>query len=396
MQPQLAARMQGLTGSAIREIFKLLGDPTIISFAGGMPSASSFPTQELAAISQDLLSTQGAAILQYGVTEGWPALRESIVSVVKERGLDTDPSHVLTLTGSSQGIELFTKTLINPGDVILCESPTFLGALQTFASYQAQVIGIPMDEDGMDVAALEEAIVQHHPKFIYTIPTFQNPTGVTLCLDRRQKMAALARQYDVPVLEDDPYGSLRYEGAALPSIASFDSTGHVMHLISFSKTISPGLRVGAAIGDPSLLRPMTVAKQGMDTHTNNMAQAMVDAYIRSGRYDQHVQEILPAYRRQLSTMLDGFARFPKGCTHTTPQGGLFIWCTLPPEVDALPLLHQALERKVAYIPGTHFYPDGGHENTLRLNFSASEPSVIEHGMRTLGEVLQQSLGSKEQ
>lgn len=391
MQNHLATRMDGLNGSAIREIFKLLSDPSIISFAGGNPSVKSFPTEEMAALSAQLLRDKGDVLLQYGTTEGYAPLRESLLEVLAERNIQTTPDHIITLTGSSQGIELFTKVLINPGDVILCESPTFLGALQTFATYQAKVIGIPMDENGMDVDVLEQQIRACHPKFIYTIPTYQNPTGTKMSLERRQKIAALAEQYDVLVLEDDPYGSLRYEGDALPSIKSFDTTGHVVHLISFSKTVSPGLRVGAAIGDASLLRPMTVAKQGMDTHTNNLAQAMVDAYIRSGRYFEHVQEILPGYREQLRTMLEGFSHFPESCTHTVPQGGLFVWAELPEGVDTLPLLQTAVAHKVAYIPGTHFYPDGGHANTLRLNFSASEPDRIAQGMKILGDLLKQTL-----
>lgn len=392
MQTHLANRMDGLNGSAIREIFKLLGDPSIISFAGGNPSVKSFPTEELADLSAQLLRDQGGVLLQYGATEGYAPLRESILSVVKERGIDATTDQVITLTGSSQGIELFTKVMINPGDVILCESPTFLGALQTFATYQAKVVGVPMDENGMDIVQLEKDIQTYHPKFIYTIPTFQNPSGVNLSLERRQKMAELADKYDVCILEDDPYGSLRYDGQALPSIKSFDKTGHVMHLISFSKTISPGLRVGAAVGDASLLRPMTVAKQGMDTHTNNLAQAMVDAYIRSGRYFEHIREIVPAYRTQLKTMLDGFVHFPANCTHTVPQGGLFIWAELPEGIDTLPLLEKAVARKVAYIPGTHFFADGGHANTLRLNFSASEPDRIAEGMKILGALLNETLG----
>lgn len=392
MQTHLANRMDGLTGSAIREIFKLLSDPSIISFAGGNPSVKSFPTEELADLSAQLLRDKGGVLLQYGTTEGYAPLRESLLSVIKERGIDAATDQVITLTGSSQGIELFTKVLIDPGDVILCESPTFLGALQTFASYQAKVIGVPMDSQGMDIVQLEKDIQAYHPKFIYTIPTFQNPTGVNLSLERRRKMAELADKYDVYILEDDPYGSLRYQGRALPSIKSFDKSGRVMHLISFSKTVSPGLRVGAAIGDPSLLRPMTVAKQGMDTHTNNLAQAMVDAYIRSGRYFEHIQEIIPAYRAQLETMLAGFEHFPASCTHTAPEGGLFIWVELPCGIDTLPLLEKAVARKVAYIPGTHFFADGGHANTLRLNFSASEPARIAEGMKILGSLLNETLG----
>lgn len=394
MSYSFAARTEGISGSAIREILKLMVDPAIISFAGGNPSAESFPTEELAQLSASLLQSEGPRILQYGTTEGWAPLRESICKVVEPRGMHITADEVLILTGSSQGIELFTKISINPGDVVLCETPTFLGALQTFATYQAKVVGIPMEEDGMDMDALEQAIAQYHPKFIYTIPNFQNPMGITMSLAKRQRLVQLAAQTDTMVLEDDPYGSLRYAGEALPSIYSLDPTGHVVHLLSFSKTVSPGLRVGAAIGRPELLRQMTVNKQGMDTHTSNLSQALIDAYIRNDRYFSHIAEIIPAYREKLHTMLDGFVYFPQGTMHTTPQGGLFVWCELPDALSATECMQTAVDHKVAYVPGTHFYPEGGHDNTLRLNFSMCSVEQIQSGMQALGRVFTQALESK--
>ena len=391
MQYEYAKRMGGLSGSAIREILKMTADPSVISFAGGMPSASSFPTEELAQISSELLLSQGTQILQYGTTEGWGPLRESMREVMAPRGIDCKPENVLILTGSSQGIELFTKVMIDPGDVILCEAPTFLGALQTFHSYEAKVIGIPMDADGVNIDALEAAMKAHKPKFFYTIPTFQNPSGCTMSLEKRQRVALLAETYDTLILEDDPYGSLRYTGHALPSIASFDKSGRVMHLVSFSKTISPGLRVGAAVGNPDMLRRMTINKQGADTHTSNLSQAVVDAYIRRGRFFPHIDEVLGGYREQLNTMLNCFSEFPAGTTYTRPEGGLFIWCELPGGIDAEKLMQEAVARKVAYVPGTFFYPDLGHTNTLRLNFSASDPARIAQGMHILAELIQDKL-----
>lgn len=391
MQYEYAKRMGGLSGSAIREILKMTADPSVISFAGGMPSASSFPTEELAQISSELLLSQGTQILQYGTTEGWGPLRESMAEVMAPRGIACKPENVLILTGSSQGIELFTKVMIDPGDVILCEAPTFLGALQTFHSYEARVIGIPMDEDGVNIQALEEAMKAYSPKFFYTIPTFQNPSGCTMSLHKRKRVAQLAEAYNTLILEDDPYGSLRYCGEALPSIASFDENGRVMHLVSFSKTISPGLRVGAAVGNPDMLRRMTINKQGADTHTSNLSQAVVDAYIRKGRFFPHIDEVLGSYREQLNTMLDCFSEFPAGTTYTRPEGGLFIWCELPGGINAQALMQEAVARKVAYVPGTFFYPDLGHENTLRLNFSASDPVRIAQGMHILAELIQDKL-----
>ena len=388
MEYRFAERMEKLTGSAIREIFKLLGQPGIISFAGGMPSQKSFPVEEIAQISQELIESNGVAILQYGNTEGWDPLRESVRQIIQGRGIEAKMENILTLTGSSQGIELFTKLMINPGDTILCEAPSFLGALQTFASYQANVVGVQMDEDGMILEDLEEKIKLHTPKFLYTIPTFQNPMGVSLSNARRQRVAELTARYGVMVLEDDPYCDLRYEGEAQPSIKSFDDADNVIHLLSFSKTISPGLRVGAAIGNPQVIRKMAIAKQGMDTHTSNLSQAIVDAYIRSGRYQEHIREILPDYRDQRDAMLGRIREFPSGVTYTQPKGGLFIWAELPEAVNATELLKQAVEHNVAYIPGEHFYAQPGHSNTMRLNFSACPCETIQRGMDILKGVIE--------
>jgi 2-aminoadipate transaminase len=262
-----------------------------------------------------------------------------------------------------------------------------LGALQTFKSYQANIVGIEMDDDGVNIEALEAAMAAHKPKFFYTIPTFQNPTGCTMGLEKRQKVYALAKHYGTLILEDDPYGSVRFYGEPLPAIASFDTDGRVMHLNSFSKTVSPGLRVGAAVGQADILRAMVINKQGVDTHTSNLSQAVVDAYIRGGHYFKHIQEMLPPYRAQLSAMLDGFAHFPEGTRHTKPEGGLFVWCELPEGFNTVELMPKAIERKVAFVPGTYFFPEGEHLNTLRLNFSACEPDLIEVGMKRLGSLL---------
>ncbi len=394
MHAKFATRMNSLSGSAIREILKMMGDPQIISFGGGMPSAKSFPTKTLADLSASLIKEQGTSILQYGTTEGWTPLRESMTEVMRPRGIKCTRENVLILTGSCQGIELFTKVMINPGDVILCESPTFLGALQIFKSYQAKVVGIEMDEDGVNIEALEKAMEAYDPKFFYTIPTFQNPTGCTMSMDKRRRVVELANRYDTLVLEDDPYGNLRYSGEAIQAVASLDTEGRVMHLNSFSKTVSPGLRVGAAIGNPEILRAMVVNKQGADTHTSNLSQAVVDAYIRGGYYFKHIEELLPPYRAQLNAMLDAFEYFPKGTHHTAPEGGLFVWCELPDTLNAKELTALAVERKVAYVPGTFFYPGGGHLRTMRLNFSACEPDRIQEGMKRLGALFLEQMENK--
>lgn len=391
MEYSYAQRMEGITGSAIRDIFRLLANPNIISFAGGNPLAASFPADELAKISANLLEKNGGGLLQYGATEGYLPLRESITQIIKDRGIDAQVENILPLSGSSQGIEIVTKLMINPGDCILCENPTFLGALQTFLTYQAKVIGVETDSCGMVMEDLEDKIKQYKPKFIYAIPTFQNPTGVTMTLDRRKRIVELAERYGVLILEDDPYRDLRFKGGSYPAVKSFDETGSVIHLLSFSKTVSPGLRVGAAVARPDILRKMVIIKQGMDVHSPNLNQAMIDVYIRSGRYNEHIKEILPQYAVQMETMLEMLKSFPEGVKYTKPDGGLFIWVELPEGFDAKELMQQAVKRNVAYVPGTFFYPEGGNAHTLRLNFSNSDPEKIKIGMKALGELLAENI-----
>ncbi|MGI6168796.1 MAG: PLP-dependent aminotransferase family protein [Christensenellales bacterium] len=385
MQRQFADRLDGITGSAIREIFKMLADPNIISFAGGNPDPSTFPKDALQEISDELLRTQGATVLQYGITEGWPALRESIARMVGRRGIRAQVENVLTLTGSSQGIDLLARIFLNPGDSVLVESPTFLGALQTFRTYQANLVPVEMDEEGILMDELERKMAQYSPKLLYIIPTFQNPSGRKLSLQRREKVARLAEKYGVVVVEDDPYGDLRYEGEALPAIKSFDGVGQVVHLLSFSKIISPGLRVGAAVGAPDILAKMVICKQGADTHTSNLSQAMVDAYIRRGGLEQHIEQVCVQYKEKRDVMLEKLDEL--GIVHTVPQGGLFIWCELERGKDAKEVLKDAVDRGVAFIPGTHFYAAGGYENTFRLNFSNATVEGIRRGMDLLAQCI---------
>lgn len=382
-----AERMSTVTGSAIRELLKLLANPDMISFAGGFPAPSTFPASEVARITSDLMQNQGPAVLQYGATEGWMPLRESAVELVKTKGVTAKVENILTLTGSSQGIELLTKVMINPGDAMLVEAPTFLGALQTFNTYQAKIVPLTMDDEGIIIEELEEKIKAHKPKLIYLIPTFQNPTGKTLPLERRKRVAELASKYQTLVIEDDPYGELRYRGEKLPAIKSFDKTGNVIMLNSFSKTVSPGLRVGMAVGEPEVLRKMVIAKQGMDTHTSNLSQAIIDRLLREGLYEPHVKENCEMYKAQMDVMLDAIAKdFPKGVKCTKPDGGLFIWAELPEQIRALDVLNKAIERNVAYIPGEHFFCDGQGKNTIRLNFSMCSPEKIKKGIGILGEI----------
>ena len=316
---RFAARVEGVSGSAIRELFKLTSRPGVISFGGGNPSPAALPDEIVADICRELVATNGKVLLQYGMTEGLPALRESLTGYLQsEFGVTTDAGCILPVTGSTQAFNLLLDAYTDPGDVILTENPTFLGATQAMHLHQLRVIPVDSDEQGLRVDALEEAIRRHRPRMLYTIPTFQNPTGVTMPLERRKRIAELAAQYDILVAEDDPYHSLRYTGESLPAIKAFDMDGHVALMGSFSKVISPGLRVGFLVCEPKLLRKCVICKQSDDLHTANLNQAVVDAYLRRDLLRPHVQEVCARYGAQLNCMLSaleemqGVQRFTRG------------------------------------------------------------------------------------
>ena len=383
---RFASRFDGVSGSAIREIFKLIAKPGMISFAGGNPAKSALPDDMCAQIAEEVLQRDGKAILQYGATEGYPPLLESLRTYVQDT-LGCPVDGILPTAGSTQGMDLLCKALIDPGDVILVEDPTFLGNMQCMRLYQARLVPVASDEGGIILEKLEEAIVTYHPKMLYVIPTFQNPTGRTLAADRRQPIAELAAKYGVVVAEDDPYRDLRYSGTPLPAIKSYDKDGWVVFLGSFSKTISPGLRVGYMAGDPRILRKCTVGKQSADVHTSNLSQAIVDQFMRQELLPGHIGRICAAYKEQLDAMLAELETFPEGTRYTRPEGGLFIWVELPAHINALDMLQSCVARGVAYVPGTHFFAGGGHHNTLRLNFSNATVADIHTGMTVIREVI---------
>lgn len=387
MEYLFAERFDGVEGSAIRAIFSLLGDPEIISFAGGNPSPKTFPADKLAGYAAKLIREQGDSVLQYGGTLGTADLLGQVQKLFEAEGLSPKKEELIILSGSSQGIDLLTKTFINPGDRIIVESPTFLGAIQTFKMYQADLIEAEMDEHGLVIADLEEKIAKYQPKFIYTIPTFQNPTGRTLPAERRKQIAELAEKYGVIILEDDPYAALRYAGEAQPSIKSFDKANRVVKLMSFSKTISPGLRVGAAYAPAEIIAKFNLGKQGQDVHTSNLTQGLVCEYIKEGAYFDGIAANCAYYAGKLDAMYAAAQKyFPKGTKLVRPEGGMFLWAELPEGIDATALFEEAVRRKVAYVPGTHFYAYGGHDNTLRLNYTMADEAQIEKGMQLLGEL----------
>ena len=391
-EEMFAEHMRPITGSAIREIFKLLARPGMISFAGGNPSNSALEPEVISALSVEVLEKYGTSLLQYGATDGFAPLRESAAEFLRTAQVNCTADNLLPVQGGSQAFDLLLKALINPGDVILCESPTFLGAIQAMREYNARLVAMPTDDEGVIVEEAERLIQKHHPKMMYVIPTFQNPTGITLSLERRKALAALAAKYGVVIAEDDPYRDLRYSGTELPSIQSFDEEGWVVYMSSFSKYVAPGMRLGAAVANPTLLRKMVIGKQSADVHSPLLIQAIIDAYLRKGLMPDHLKRICGDYKRQLDAMLDGFKHFPEGTKHTVPEGGLFVWAELPDGVDGLKVFNAAVEAGVAFVPGTYFYPDGGHENTMRLNFSMCEIPAIQAGMERLGGVIAKEMG----
>ena len=387
---RFASRFDQVSGSAIREIFKIIAQPGMISFAGGNPSLNALPDHIVSELSSFVLSKNGKQILQYGATEGYPPFLESLNDYVSSQ-LNCHIPAILPVTGSTQAMDLLCKALINPGDTVLVETPSFLGNLQCLKLYQANLIAVESDDNGLMMTDLEEKIRKYRPKMLYTIPTFQNPSGRTLSVERRKKVAELANEYGMVVAEDDPYRDLRYSGTPLPSIKSFDQGGWVMFLGSFSKIISPGLRVGYIAGDSAVIRKCTVGKQSSDVHTANLTQAIVDQFIRRNLLPDHIRDICSEYGKKMKLMLDLLAGFPEGTRYTKPEGGLFIWVELPAHINAVDMLNKAIDRKVAYVPGTHFCIGGGHENTLRLNFSASTEEQINIGMNILKETIQESM-----
>ncbi|MBQ2110842.1 MAG: PLP-dependent aminotransferase family protein [Clostridia bacterium] len=394
---QIAERMKGVSGSAIRELFKLLGDPAIISFGGGNPSKACFPKEEIRRITDDLLREKSDILLQYGATEGYMPLRRAYLDyILPSNGLHGELENVLALTGSMQGLDLLCKTVINPGDVVLVEEPSFLGALQTFHVAQAKLVTVPLHEDGLHIDELEAIVKEHHPVMFYTIPTFQNPSGYVTGVEARKAIARLAAEYNMLVIEDDPYASLRFTGEKLPTIKSFDTSDNVIVLTSFSKTISPGLRVALCYGNKELIRKMTIAKQGSDTHSPNLNQAIVAEFINRGMMDKHIEFISGVYAKSAGVMIEAMNEyFPEFVKYQAPVGGLFIWCTLPEGWDAETLFRRAVERKVAFVPGAPFHTnEGAGKNTFRLNFSAEPEERIREGIKRLGELIREMAAEK--
>jgi 2-aminoadipate transaminase len=399
-----AQRTQRMGSSAIRELLKLTERPNLISFAGGLPAPDVFPVAEFSEACQRVLRDHGAQALQYGTTEGYMPLREMIVRHSARYGIEVTPENIMITSGSQQALDLLGKVLINPGDRVLVESPTYLGALQAWNAYGAEYVPVPSDQDGMITDELEEAL-RAGPKFIYVLPNFQNPTGVTLSPERRQRLVELADRYGVPIVEDDPYGQLRYEGEHLPSVVVLDGRfrengdgcyrGNVIYLSTFSKILAPGLRLAWVIAPPEVIHKLVQAKQGADLHTSTFIQIVAYEVSHGGFLDKHIRRIRQVYGERRDVMLAAMDRFfPPEVNWTQPQGGLFLWGTLPEYLESAEVLKVAIEQNVAFVPGLPFYPSGGGHNTMRINFSNATPENIREGIRRLGLVMAEMVGKK--
>ena len=388
-------KLSALKPSAIREIFKSLTDPTIISFAAGNPNPLSFPVEALAKISADIFASDAAYALQYGITEGYAPLRESIAARIYEKfGIGREFDQTIVTTGGQQGIELACKAFCNEGDAVICENPSFIGALNAFRSNGARTIGVPLRADGIDLTVLEETLrTEKKAKLLYLIPTFQNPSGITSTLENRRAVYALAKKYGVVILEDNPYGELRFAGEDVPTYKSFDTDGLVIYCSSFSKILSSGMRIGFVNAPAEIIAKMVVAKQVEDVHTNLFAQMLCHRYMAEYDMDAHVAMIRELYRDKAGRMLAALdAEMPQSVAYTRPEGGLFLWCTLPDGRDAAPFVKKFLENKVAVVPGSAFMcVENAPSDSFRLNYSMPSDEDIDRGVAILGKVLLENL-----
>jgi DNA-binding transcriptional MocR family regulator len=394
MESSFARRMQSVTASEIREILKVTERPGIISFAGGLPAPELFPTREIAALTAEILERDGAKALQYSTTEGFAPLREQVAARMRAQGAaGVDADRVLVTAGSQQGLDLAGKLFLDDGDAIACESPTYLGAIQAFTIHRPRFVEIRTDEDGLDPADLERRLAAgERLKFVYVVPDFQNPTGRSWTAERRRAFLDVCARHELPVLEDNPYGELRFEGEALPSLLALDRAGVVIALGTLSKVFCPGMRIGWVVASPDMLRRFVLLKQGTDLHTGSLVQRQASAFIERHGLDDTIARLRKVYRGRRDAMLAAIAReFPAAVRVNRPQGGLFLWAELPDGMDGRAVLKRALEHDVAFVPGAAFFPNGGHENTMRLNFSTASEERIAEGIARLGAVLREFL-----
>jgi len=402
MKNYLSKRASGAKRSAIRELLKLTEKPDIISFAGGLPAPETFPHNEFAKIAADELRGHYENVLQYGLTEGSLTLRRAVADWLRPHGLDLSVEQMLVTTASQQALDLVSKAFLNMGDVIFVEAPTYLAALQTFSLFEADKIAIPMDDDGMNLDILEQQIAAARRagktmKAIYVIPDFQNPSGITMSLEKRKRLLEIARREELLIFEDDPYGQLRFAGESLPSIRSLDEEGRVILMITFSKVLAAGMRLGVLIADDPFMDVLVRVKQATDLCTSKLTQHIAARYIKEYGMEEHLKKIREMYHVKRDAMVAALEKYmPKdeGITWTNPEGGLFLWMRLPEEIDTEEMFPRALENKVAYVIGNAFYVDGRGRNEMRLSFSLGTPERIEEGIKRLAKVVSEELAAK--
>ncbi|MCK9487306.1 MAG: PLP-dependent aminotransferase family protein [Dehalococcoidia bacterium] len=391
-----------MEASAIREILKVAASPDVISLAGGLPAPESFPLDLMPGLLQAVLTRHGAAALQYDASEGFRPLREALAPHLAARGVEATAEQVLVTSGSQGALDGIGKVLISPGDVVVMEAPTYLGALQAFNPYGPRYVQVETDEEGLLPASLEAVLARERVAFVYAVPTFQNPTGRTLSRERRIQVARILQQHDTLLVEDDPYSDLRYVGEALPPVRAL-APEHVVYLGTLSKTFAPGLRVGFCVAPAEVQRLLVIARQGVDLHTSTLSQALAAEYLEGGHLDARLPATLDLYRPRRQALLDAFERhLPEGFRWTRPDGGMFLWVQGPhghgrPPLDTERLYQRAVLRGVAFVPGRHFYVDGDSpaaRASMRFNFTASEPEILDHAVRLLAEAIDEELAAQ--
>jgi 2-aminoadipate transaminase len=396
MSSIFASRMHAMKPSSIRELLKMTERPDVISFAGGLPAPELFPVEDIRTAAERVLGSCGASAFQYGVSEGIASLRELVAAQMQQRAIACGRDDVLITTGSQQGLDLLGKIFIDPGDIILTENPTYLAAIQAFQCFQAKFVAAPTDADGLVPEAVDELAARHRVRFLYTIPNFQNPTGRTLTAERREKLVDIARRRGFVIVEDDPYGQLRYRGEALAPVKSFDDPDKacVIYMSTFSKTVAPGLRTGWIVAPKAIRDKLVIAKQASDLHTSSFDQLLLDRYLRDFDNARHVATIRAAYGERYAAMDAALVRhMPDGFAWTRPEGGMFLWVSGPRALDTTPLLAASIERGVAFVPGADFFPDSEGGNHMRLNFSNANPASIERGIERLASICSDALAA---
>lgn len=393
MEYSFSDRVNSLKPSAIREIFKYAADPAVVSLSAGNPAPDAFPAKEIAEISADLLNRHPVDALQYGLTEGYTPLRDYLKKYMKDKyGIGSENDRLIITSGAQQVMDLAAKSLCNEGDVVICEAPSFIGSLNSFRSYNARLVGIPVESDGINTEILEEKLkTEKNVRFIYVIPNFQNPSGVTMSLEKRKKVYSLAKKYGVMILEDNPYGELRYFGENVPAIKSLDTDGIVMYAGSFSKVISPGMRVGWCVAPNPVIQKMVVCKQGQDVHTNMWSQIVIHEYVTKYDFEEHLNYLRELYRKKARFMMDLLdEHLAPYITYDKIDGGLFIMCKLPDNINMLDFCKEAVKRKVCVVPGNAFLTDETEEcHTFRVNFSTPTDQQLEKGVKILGELIKE-------